>query len=267
MANKILTKQVFEKFKIFENPNGRKNLRYVDNNYMLKVCLSDTKYWEKIMNKNLPGFNVPILCFEIEKEIEKLINSIFLSENYNSAVISPILKNYYTLSNVDLSCKNISDILILIRSILNYNAIAVANGFIHTDYFPSNIMLNNNLDVKIIDLDESIVDGYNMKRPYYAHNGKYLYNSKNLDSLKKVIDCDKVTLLNLLLRLLKNKKVCKKDALINPSLTLDTIIGLRLPEEYENKYIDILINKTPVKENDFFVDDFNDLLKNNYKLK
>lgn len=264
---KVLNTSDFIGLKRYDKPTRCANIRYYDNDNFLKVTLADDTYLERLISKKLPGHNVPWDYYSISNAIKIIISSPYNQFNdYKTAIIFKILKGFKPLHEVDFHKKDFKNILEMIRTVFYYNAMAVESGFIHSDYNPGNILLDNNLNPIIIDLDESIVDGYKCTTNYMTPNSEYLYGTKYLDGEKEVINCDKVTLLNMLLMILLNgKDYC--DARINKTLVKRNIKMLKLPEEYERKYVDILANQKIPDDGDFFVDDFDCLIKGGYHLK
>lgn len=264
---KLLNLPDFMGLRRYEGITRNQNIRYFDDDNFLKISVANEKYWDKIFQKSLPGYHKPWDYYLISNGIKIIVsNPLNATNNFQTAVVTKILKGYKTLNDFSFHEKSTIQIMKMIRKVLYNNAVAVSNGFIHADYNAGNILLSEELQPFVIDLEESIIDGYKCTSYYMAPNAVYLYGTKYLDDEKQVITCDKVTLLNMFLMILLNgKDYCS--AQINEFIIKRNIKLLGLPEAYEKKYVDILVGRKLPALNDFFIDDFDDLIKHGYVLK
>ncbi len=258
---KFITKEAFKKMTKFDNPNGRDNLRFFDEENLIKLSVRDYCYWNQILRKDLQGFRKPEEIYFLDDSFKDYV------ENFKTAIKNKFLNDFCVLHEKDIYNVPTLQKLKLIRTLLYNNACAVHNNLIYGDYSPSNIMVDNNFLPTVIDLEMSIVNGnmHNFQTKY--HNALYYYGTDFLEDEHKIITCDKITLLNLSLDLLLQGKVDIYAHKINPYLIRRNIKLLNLPPELEKKYIDILYYRKAPDKNDFFVDDFDYMIKNGYRLK
>lgn len=138
----ISNKKPFHSYNIFWN----------NDQSLLKFVVNDPKYWETMMRKNIPFINNPIQVFDLDEDDK---------ENYgrDSAIIIPYLSGYKSLFNFG-SLKNMSthDTLILLKDLFQKLELVHQHEIIHGDISASNILINDNLDLKLIDFENGIVD-------------------------------------------------------------------------------------------------------------
>lgn len=125
-----------------------------DDNTIIKFSPMDIEGWNLLKQKDLPFLNTPLAYRKInDKERKRFFNCL-------SKIKLEFLKDYITLSNLNVNNLTKKEVLNLLKRLLSLIKIMHNNNVIHSDLNPDNIMINNNLDFQIIDLDSSIVDEF-----------------------------------------------------------------------------------------------------------
>ena len=111
-----------------------------------------------------------------------LIEGIILNRNYVIGVILKYYKNYYNLIDYYNKLSNSSKIIVLKRIRELFKEL-IDNNIYPSDIHERNIIINNNLDVKLIDLD-----GYEVRVEDKKYIERYPYIIKSCDN--KIIDME-----------------------------------------------------------------------------
>ena len=118
-----------------------------DENTLLKYSKIDKEVWKYLRDKGLSFINAPIKEEKLTEEEQRTY------QNCNSKIYLPYLKDYEILSEETfLKDFNTKDILILEERIIYMIKELHKNDIYHSDINLKNIMINKDLNIKIIDL-------------------------------------------------------------------------------------------------------------------
>ena len=229
--------------------NREYNNIFKNDDTIIKYSNLPCDYWVYLERKKLDYINTPIDIIELTSEEQTKY------KGYKSKVVLPYLKGYDSFEHESFT-KNYKTIDIL--RLLKYNLELLKNmhshSIVHGDLYPSNIMINKDLNFKFIDFDASIIDGFISTENTYFDTPISDRNKKSLTIIQ-----DKVDILDLYMHYLTNATFDKI-----PSIPTD-ISSLKLPKDIENKINGYLSLELKPKSNDYFIDIVDDLIENKYE--
>lgn len=129
------------------------NIFVNDDNSLLKFVVNDKYYWQAIKDKNISFVNSPIKILDISEGQKSKYGR-------DCAVVLPYLKEYTSLRNsILIESFDTVDGLKLMKELFEKLKYIHEHDLIHGDISSSNIMINDDKDVKFIDFENGIVDG------------------------------------------------------------------------------------------------------------
>ncbi len=223
---------------------------YIDSpGKLIKYSSIEVNAWKILQDKNLNFINKPISVFELDSE-EK--NSFPYCK---SKIYLPILTDYKTLIDSPyMKGLDTKEVLCLYKKMATLLKKMHNSEIIHSDINATNIMINEDLDIKFIDFDASIIDSYISRENIYLDENF----SKSEIIINSIVD-DKIELLIMFLYYLANGYFeFNEDRYINfSSLNLNNNIIKELRAYISGKIKPI---------NDYYFEDIvDDLLKLGYE--
>lgn len=164
---------------------GYERIFIKDDNTLIKYSMVEVDAWKSLQNKNIDFVNTPIKALSLndsEKEKYPL---------YQSKIYLPFLDEYDTLYGSDIANNmDTKEALLLFKKNLLLLKEMHSKDVLHTDIFYKNIMINQNYDLKFIDLDASIIDDYISSENIYSEDDSS-FSDKKGESMRD----DKIDLL------------------------------------------------------------------------
>ena len=177
---------------INNNEIYRRLNRYED--VIIKYSPQSIQSWEKLINYNLSFINTPINC----TQLSTLEKEIYF--NCETKITLPYLNKYYTLYKLPFVKQySKTEILILIKEMLQCVKVMHTKNIYHGDIHSKNIMINEKLNIAFIDFDSSIIDNI-----ISEENTFYLDDISTEEIIKKTAIDDKKSLFMLLCYYLVN---------------------------------------------------------------
>ncbi|MEG2351491.1 MAG: hypothetical protein RSA10_03590 [Bacilli bacterium] len=255
----------FKSLKSFNNELNRKNIAMFDDNYLIKIVGNNEDYWNDLSQKKIDGFNLPVKVLGLKDDFESYFNTVYYATNYDCAILIERLKNKTDFLNLNMRNYDSKDILTSFKKCLEIYKNGVDNGVVHGDVGPRNIMIDSALNPSFIDFEASIINDKPSFLGLTSPNKKYLLGS--LKCKQDVVLCDKLSLLIMFIQSIINVGVGEYSHIIDVQFIKRNILLARLPKKYEKKYVDIFVKKEMPHKEDFFIDDFDDLIKSGWEFK
>lgn len=228
--------------------------------------LDDKTLLKKIYEDDL-SFIRSLTKFKIEKlGLPLEIYRVVLSSCYLYSM--PYFSRFETLDNFCELEKNFSDkeILIFYRNLIEKIQEMHTKGLASGDMHAGNIMIDENLDYRFIDFDYATTEKYvgHMVNcgPLFLGNYEQNVLTSNYSVISQVELSDKMYLWNLITN-------CMVSGTFFSGRFVESITNfeeLLLPDTIEKKFKSIFATKELPKEDDYFLEELDTLIKTDYKL-